>query len=217
MIDDHILVETGDFFLHRTRVGRIATDRGDYCRNLAAGRKVLHIGCVDSPIFNPQSNLYLLLEPVCEIDGLDSDVAGLAELARHARGRLFSDFSEVTGAYDLVLVPEVIEHVANHAEFIAALDPCRSGRSSSRCLVLAMRSATTCSSTARGRGFTRNSCTPIIVHGIHPSPCTRRSRSTRAGISGRSVFSGNFRMPRIATSSLDAPAGCIGHGCGENS
>ena len=40
----------------------------------------------------------------------------------HLRGQLFSDWAEVTGQYDLVLVPEVLEHVPDVQGFLQQLD-----------------------------------------------------------------------------------------------
>ena len=78
-------------------------------------KKVLHIGCADYP-FRKEWNLHLYLYDKCQLDGVDTSLEGLEILEEHgvhpktlANNMQF--FEENT--YDVVLVPEVIEHVTN--------------------------------------------------------------------------------------------------------
>lgn len=97
-------------------------DRLDLFLPLCQGRSVLHVGCCDYPLFNPKTNLHLRLRDHCSrLDGLDTDEAGLAELARLAPGNYFSSISQIRQHYDLLLVPETIEHVGNIGEFLTEL------------------------------------------------------------------------------------------------
>lgn len=96
--------------------------RGDVFRNLCAGKRVLHVGCADWPITNPKTSLHLALQQVCaQIDGVDPHAEALEQLAPYATGRLFTDIEEVTDSYDIVLAPEVMEHVPDVQKFLSEL------------------------------------------------------------------------------------------------
>jgi mannosyltransferase OCH1-like enzyme len=112
------------YFVQRVAVSsEIAQlNRYDVLRTMCQGKRVLHVGCADWPITDPKTSLHLALEPVCAtLDGVDPHVEALEQLAPFTKGRLFSSLAEVTDSYDLVLVPEVMEHVANVAEFLDQL------------------------------------------------------------------------------------------------
>jgi Mannosyltransferase OCH1 and related enzymes len=97
--------------------------RADVLRSLCAGQRVLHIGCADWPITDPAHSLHIALDPICsQLDGLDTNVDALEALRPHVKGKLFADFSQVTDSYDVVLVPEVMEHVPDIAAFLSKLE-----------------------------------------------------------------------------------------------
>ncbi|MDT9165809.1 hypothetical protein RSW31_25345, partial [Escherichia coli] len=48
-------------------------------------------------------------------------------LRPHVKGALYGSLAEATCQYDLVLVPEVMEHVANVPEFLAQLEAIDAG------------------------------------------------------------------------------------------
>ena len=97
-------------------------NRYEVLRTMCQGKRVLHVGCADWPITDPKTSLHLVLESVCaKLDGVDPHVEALEQLAPFTKGRLFSSLEEVTESYDVVLVPEVMEHVANVAEFLDQL------------------------------------------------------------------------------------------------
>lgn len=52
------------------------------------------------------------------IDGLDINVAATAELAAACPGNYFTSYDQAKDNYDIVLVPEVMEHVLNVGEFL---------------------------------------------------------------------------------------------------
>jgi hypothetical protein len=84
---------------------------------------VLHIGCADWPITDPATSLHVALEPHCaRLDGLDPHAEALEALRPHVFGELFTDFAQVSESYDLVLVPEVMEHVPDVAGFLAQIE-----------------------------------------------------------------------------------------------
>ena len=115
----------GAFYLQKMKVGSV-DERLQIIDPLVSGRRVLHVGCTDHPVFDPNSNLHLRLAPIAaDLHGLDVDEAGLTQLARHAPGRYFSSLEAVRAAgtrYDVLLVPETIEHVANAGDFLRGLD-----------------------------------------------------------------------------------------------
>ncbi len=99
---------------------------------LCRSRRVLHIGCADWPIFSPASNLHLGLLPSCaEIFGLDKNKLGLDLLNPYCPpGSLFSDFSAAAtrGPFDLVIVPDVLEHVGNLEDFLTSIGTLDAGK-----------------------------------------------------------------------------------------
>lgn len=99
-------------------------NRIEYFKNICKNKKVLHIGCTDWPIFDPQSNLHIHLNEVAkEISGFDTDKEGLKNLSKYVSGNYYSEFSQIGNeAFDLCLVPETIEHVDNIKDFIVNLE-----------------------------------------------------------------------------------------------
>jgi mannosyltransferase OCH1-like enzyme len=116
------------YFLQRVQVGAELASLGriEVLASLLAGQRVLHVGCADWPITNPRTSLHVQLEAHCrQLDGLDPHGEALEQLRPFVTGRLFTDFAQVTDSYDVVLVPEVMEHVADVETFlgqIAAVD-----------------------------------------------------------------------------------------------
>ena len=101
----------------------IGRSRLDVFAQLCKDKRVLHMGCADWPITDPKTSLHVALEPHClRLDGFDVQREALEALAPHVKGQLFSDLADVTEAYDLVLVPEVLEHVPDVAGFLAQLN-----------------------------------------------------------------------------------------------
>lgn len=113
------------YFLQRVPVSAELADMGrlEVLRGLCGGQRVLHVGCADWPITNPATSLHVALEPHCaRLDGLDPHEEALDALRPHVAGELYSDFGQVSHSYDLVLVPEVMEHVPDVAAFLAQLE-----------------------------------------------------------------------------------------------
>lgn len=109
--------------------------------NICRGRRVLHVGCSDWPITDPKSNLHVQLDPICAVlDGFDVNVDAFSALAPLVNGRLFSDWADVNGEYDIVLAPEVLEHVGNVQGFLGQLDAVKA-----RHIVLTVPDAYQCS------------------------------------------------------------------------
>jgi mannosyltransferase OCH1-like enzyme len=150
------------YFVQKVQVSSEIANIGrlDVFANMCRGKRVLHIGCADWPITDPATSLHLALEPYCEVlDGFDVHEEALAQLAPLASGKLFSRIEDVTGSYDVVLVPEVMEHVANVPEFLAQLQAIDAG-----CYFISVPDAFQC----RARHFDYVEGTQTFVEVVHP-------------------------------------------------
>ena len=80
-------------------------------------------------------------------------------LAPHVKGRLFTSLDEVTESYDLVLVPEVMEHVPNVSDFLAQLQAIDAAT-----FLISVPDAFQC----RGRHFDYLADSATFVEVVHP-------------------------------------------------
>jgi mannosyltransferase OCH1-like enzyme len=113
------------YFVQKVSVSTelVGLGRMELFGSLCAGKRVLHVGCADWPITDPKTSLHLALEPLCaHLDGVDPHTEALEQLAPYAKGRLFGSLDQVTDSYDVVLCPEVMEHVPDVAGFLAQLE-----------------------------------------------------------------------------------------------
>jgi hypothetical protein len=105
--------------------------RDTYLIRLAADLDVIHIGCTDWPFTRVNkengSLLHLKLEKICgTLIGVDIDLVGLKYLETLIPGRyLHADLlgDNISSAFlqsnvDLILVPDVLEHVPNQRDFL---------------------------------------------------------------------------------------------------
>ena len=122
-IDDYSKMETktDDFFTQRLKVVDLyETHSWEFCKQLCVDKKVLHIGCSDWPIFNPKCNMHIFLSEFCkELHGLDPN--GIKELREHFDGTYFQTIHKADLHYDVVLVPNIIEHLVNPGEMVKDL------------------------------------------------------------------------------------------------
>jgi mannosyltransferase OCH1-like enzyme len=150
------------YFVQRVKVGRelVGRDRVDVFAQLCQGRRVLHVGCADWPITDPKTSLHLALEPHCaRLDGFDIHAEALAALQPHVKGALFSRFEDVTAEYDLILVPEVMEHVPDVGGFLAQLHALKAPN-----LVITVPDAVQC----HQRHFDYLEASETFVEVVHP-------------------------------------------------
>ncbi|MBK6471039.1 MAG: mannosyltransferase [Betaproteobacteria bacterium] len=150
------------YFVQKVNVGRdlIGRSRLDVFAQLCRGKRVLHMGCADWPITDTKTSLHLALEPHCvRLDGFDIHEEALAALRPHAKGQLFSRLEDVTQAYDLILVPEVLEHVPDVAGFLAQLNAIQAPH-----IVMTVPDALQC----RQRHFDFVEATETVVEIVHP-------------------------------------------------
>lgn len=98
--------------------------RLDFLTPLVADLKVLHVGFVDYPITKPKKNLHLRIAPVCKrIDGIDPNATDeIKSVLSVPNGDIYDSWNDVPNDYDVIIVPEVIEHVDNVALFLQQLD-----------------------------------------------------------------------------------------------
>jgi hypothetical protein len=150
------------YFVQKLWVGDelVGLDRIQVFQKICANRRVLHVGCVDWPITNVENSLHLRLDAHCAaLDGFDVHDEAFELLQPRLRGRLFSCWEDIDEAYDLVLVPEVLEHVPNVAEFLAAINRVRASH-----VVLTVPDAYQCF--RRHFGYDNESKTFVEV--VHP-------------------------------------------------
>ncbi|WP_157962237.1 class I SAM-dependent methyltransferase [Winogradskyella aurantiaca] len=102
-------------------------NRLEFFTDLCKNKTVIHFGCTDWPVFNPDNNLHIQLSKHTKaIDGFDIDLDGLNNLKKYVSGNYFSDFSQLKDkSYDVCLVPETIEHVDNVRLFLEGLSKVR--------------------------------------------------------------------------------------------
>lgn len=112
------------YFVQRIPVSRnlMGHPRVQVLQEMCRGKRVLHVGCVDWPITDLNRSLHLQLDQVCQLDGFDIHDEAFPHMLPHLKGRLFSSWDQVTDDYDLVLVPEVLEHVPDVKGFLEQLD-----------------------------------------------------------------------------------------------
>ena len=98
-------------------------DRISYFRSKIAQKNVLHFGCTDWPVFDEKNNLHITLYPHCKsLSGFDIDVEGIENLKKYVPGNYYKNFDEVGNQqFDVCLVPETIEHVANFEAFLSGV------------------------------------------------------------------------------------------------
>lgn len=115
---------------------KLLGNRDDYLLSIVKGKKVVHFGCTDWPNQIEQikngSLLHLKLrEDSAEIVGVDVDIDGINHLIDilPSDTLLNGDIANssklrdeiVKLAPDIILVPDVLEHIENQREFLSAL------------------------------------------------------------------------------------------------
>ncbi|MBO9724447.1 MAG: mannosyltransferase [Novosphingobium sp.] len=150
------------YFLQRVPVGSelASLDRMEVFASLLSGQRVLHVGCADWPITDPRTSLHVRLEAHCaRLDGLDPHGEALEQLRPFVEGQLFTDFAQVTDRYDVVLVPEVMEHVPDVSDFLGRIEAVDAGL-----FLISVPDAFQC----RARHFDYVPETETFLEGVHP-------------------------------------------------
>ncbi len=99
-------------------------DRIEFLKNQVKNKTVLHVGFADYPITDKLTNVHLELSNHCKIlDGIDPNVTDdIIDQLSVKNGKIFTSWDDVPTDYEIILVPEVIEHVDNVREFIKQFD-----------------------------------------------------------------------------------------------
>ncbi|CAM4141479.1 hypothetical protein FLSI110296_15790 [Flavobacterium sinopsychrotolerans] len=115
-------LEFDNYWVQRVETTAIQ-NRLAYFEDLCSNKTVLHFGCTDWPIFDPNNNLHIKLSKCTKVlHGFDIDKVGIDNLKKYVNQDFFSDFSEMSDIeYDVCLVPETIEHVDNVKTFLEGL------------------------------------------------------------------------------------------------
>lgn len=101
-------------------VTSVEDTRANFFSTRYKGKDVLHIGCVDGEIFDPANNLHLdLQDKGLSVDGLD--LLDNADFLAKCKGSFYKWGEPITKNYDVVLVPEVLEHVENCRDFLESV------------------------------------------------------------------------------------------------
>jgi hypothetical protein len=108
------------FYVQKLSVDKtfLNSKRISFFKQFIEGKKVLHVGFVDWPITNLKNNLHLEISPLCaRLDGIDPNYKEELNL-NVSNGKIYLSWDEVPNDYDIILVPEVIEHVGNIESFL---------------------------------------------------------------------------------------------------
>ncbi len=92
-----------------------------YFQPFILNKKVLHVGCTDHP-FPIEGNLHTTLYGYKELHGLDIDKEGIDKLRQIINGHYFTDPKDIDESYDVILIPETIEHIDNPGYFLENID-----------------------------------------------------------------------------------------------
>lgn len=96
--------------------------RRDFFSDKVKGKKVIHLGCTDWPVFDPKTSLHIFLSEFSEqLHGMDIDAEGIEVLKKYVDQPYFTSLDNIelnSNEYDICLIPETIEHVDNPADFL---------------------------------------------------------------------------------------------------
>jgi 2-polyprenyl-3-methyl-5-hydroxy-6-metoxy-1,4-benzoquinol methylase len=114
-----IYEKTNDFYLQKINIINVEGTRFDFFDKICKDKKVLHIGCADAMSFGIGHNLHAKLMNVAKnIHGMDIDTNDLQQLKNMCPGTYFNSLKECDKEYDIILVPEVLEHILNTKDFL---------------------------------------------------------------------------------------------------
>lgn len=121
-------------FSHVIPRSQVISDRSNYLVDRCVGKRVAHIGCVDSGLLSMRLEtarlLHMRMLAVARVVGFDVDKIGLDQMAVAGIGNIFdldvgtdADraiglIDEQLGSCDLIVCGEVLEHVADMGRFL---------------------------------------------------------------------------------------------------
>lgn len=115
-----IYEKTDNFFIQKINIETINQSRFDFFESICIGKKTLHVGCVDAMTFNTDNNLHIFLsKKVKQLFGFDIDTADFNRLKDICAGKYFSTIEDCRkNDYEIIIIPEVLEHVSNAKTFL---------------------------------------------------------------------------------------------------
>lgn len=113
-------ISAGDLFTQKLIVGQYLGHSWEYCKELCEGKKVIHFGCSDYPFDSPAETMHIYLSKYAkELHGCD--INGIAVMKEYNNGTYFNSILEIKEEYDVILVPNIIEHLENAGVFVEQL------------------------------------------------------------------------------------------------
>lgn len=109
-----------NFYVQKLMVDKtfLNSKRIEFFKKFITDKKVLHVGFVDWPITSTKNNLHLEIAPMCQrLDGIDPNYKKDLNLDV-PNGKIYISWNDIPNDYDIILVPEVIEHVGNVEDFL---------------------------------------------------------------------------------------------------
>lgn len=161
-VSSALLTQHDPYFVQQVRVSTelVGLSRYDVFTRLLTNKSVLHVGYADWPITDLNANLHVALDAVCSrLDGVDPHEEAADAIRPHVRGRLLTSIDEVTDSYDVVLVPEVMEHVGDVEAFLSELDSV-----DFEAIMLTVPDALQCAA----RHFDYDEVSQTVVEVVHP-------------------------------------------------
>ena len=115
-----IYEKTNNFFVQKINIAKTEQSRIDFFKALCKNKNVLHVGCADAMRFSADNNLHILLSKTAkQLFGYDIEILELNKLKDICVGTYFSSINECREyKYDIIIVPEVLEHTFNAKDFL---------------------------------------------------------------------------------------------------
>jgi 2-polyprenyl-3-methyl-5-hydroxy-6-metoxy-1,4-benzoquinol methylase len=120
------LISNGEKFYFKNEKVR---GRNELLSEIVRGKKILHLGCADHiELIEKKRKMGIYLHDILEksantIIGADVNKKAIEEMTKHGIKNLYmADQIPKDEVFDLVLVPDVIEHVGNVEDFLKSLE-----------------------------------------------------------------------------------------------
>jgi len=111
------------YYKQELNVNNIKMSRDDYFVNSLKNKKILHVGCAGGDMYYSNKKRHLhsyLINNGIDVDGLDIRKDIIDELkVKFPNNNFYLELSEIQNKlYDVVLIPEVLEHIDNARDFL---------------------------------------------------------------------------------------------------
>lgn len=115
--NSNVLKMHGDYWCNIFDCTVLHESRGEVFKKFCENKSVLHVGCTDYP-FDGLNGLHKSITEYANVDGVDVDRDGIDRFKKHFDGNFYYNLDEISKSYDVILVPEVLEHVDNAGFFL---------------------------------------------------------------------------------------------------